>query len=197
MNKKLSVKDLINVGLFTVLIFIFTFIGGMIGFIPVLMPIVPFVGGLLAGPVSMLFATKIKTRGMLFIEQMIIAILFVVMGHGPWMLLTAFIGGMLGEILLKKGGYHSIKHARLAFTVATLSGIGNWLPIFFARDKYIEQMLQMGYGQEYATKMMSVLPNWSLAPITLLGMLGTYLGCTLGIVILKKHFVKAGMTKEV
>ena len=197
MNKNLNVKDLINVGLFTVLIFIFIFIGGMIGFIPVLMPIVPFVGGLLAGPVSMLFATKIKTRGMLLIEQLIIAILFVVMGHGPGMLLTALAGGMLGEILLKKGSYCSVKHARLAFTVAALSGIGNWLPIFFARDKYIDQMLQMGYGQVYAAKMMSVLPNWSLAPITLLGMLGTYLGCTIGITILKKHFVKAGMTKEV
>lgn len=197
MNKKLSVKNLINVGLFTVLIFIFTFIGGMIGFIPVLMPIVPFVGGLLAGPVSMLFATKIKTRGMLFIEQLIIAAFFVATGHGPWMLLTAFVGGMLGELILKKGSYCSVKYARLAFTVATLSGIGAWLPIFFARDKYIEQLIQMGYGQEYAAKMMSVLPNWSLAPIVLLGMLGTYLGCTIGVAILKKHFVKAGMIKGV
>ncbi|HCJ57250.1 MptD family putative ECF transporter S component [Lutispora sp.] len=197
MNKKLNVKDLINVGLFTVLIFIFTFIGGMIGFIPVLMPVVPFVGGLLAGPASMLFATKIKKRGMLFIEQMIIAIIFVVMGHGPWMLLTAVLGGILGELMLKKGNYNSVNHARTAFTIATISGLGNWLPIFFARDKYIEQMLQMGYGQDYATKMMSVLPNWSLIPITLLGMLGTYIGCTIGIAILKKHFVKAGMAKGV
>ncbi|MEG2418038.1 MAG: MptD family putative ECF transporter S component, partial [Eubacterium sp.] len=76
-------------------------------------------------------------------------------------------------------------------------GLGNWIPIFFAREKYIEQMLLMGYGQEYADKMMGVLPNWSLVPITLLGILGTYIGCTIGIAILKKHFVKAGMIKGV
>ncbi|MDM8311354.1 MULTISPECIES: MptD family putative ECF transporter S component [Clostridium] len=197
MNKKLNVKDLINIGLFTILIFIFTFIGGMIGFVPILMPIVPFITGLFAGPVSMLFSTKIKKPGMLFIEQMIIAIIFVVTGHGPWMLVTAVFGSIFGEIVLKKGGYSSTNHARLAFVVASLSGLGNWIPIFFAREKYIEQMLQMGYGQDYANKMMSVLPNWSLVPITIFGMLGVYIGCTIGISILKKHFVKAGMIKEV
>lgn len=197
MKNKLNVKDLINVGLFTVLIFIFTFIGGMIGFIPILMPLVPFVSGLLSGPINVLYATKIKKGGMLFIQQMIIAILFVVMGHGPWMIVTALVGGFLGEIILTKGRYRSVKHARLAFTAAALSGVGNWIPIFLARDKYIQHLVQAGYGQEYADKMMSVLPEWSLVPITLLGMIGTYLGCTIGIAILKKHFVKAGMTKEV
>lgn len=54
-----SIKDLINVGLITLLIFIFTFISGMIGFFPVTMPIVPFVGGLITGPVFMLYFTKI------------------------------------------------------------------------------------------------------------------------------------------
>ncbi|MDQ0149382.1 MptD family putative ECF transporter S component [Eubacterium multiforme] len=197
MNKeKLNVKDLINIGLFTVLIFAFTFVGGMIGFVPVLMPLVPFVSGVLSGPVSILFATKIKKAGMLFIEQMIIAVIFVVMGHGPWMLLTAAVGGVLGEFILKKGKYKSIKYARFAFVVATLSGLGNWLPIFFAREAYIKQMIDLGYGQEFADKMMSVLPNWSLLPIIISGMFGMYVGCTIGIKMLKKHFVKAGMVKE-
>lgn len=196
MDNKLNVKDLINVGLFTILIFIFMFIGGMIGFIPILMPIVPFVGGLLSGPVSMLFASKIKKPGMLFIEQIIIALIFVFMGHGPWMLATAIIGGLLGEIILKKGQYGSIKYARLAFVVASLSGLGNWLPIFLAREKYMERLIELGYGQDYADKMISVLPSWSLVPIILLGMLGVYIGCTIGIAMLKKHFIKAGMVKE-
>lgn len=40
---------------------------------------------------------------------------------------------------------------------------------------------------------MSVMPTWSFVPIVALGVLGAYLGCTLGIKILKKHFIKAGM----
>ncbi len=42
----LNVRDLVNVGLFSVLIFIATFPSGMIGFISVLMPVVPFVYGI-------------------------------------------------------------------------------------------------------------------------------------------------------
>ena len=144
----LNVRDLVNVGLFSVLIFIATFLSGMIGFI-------------------------------------------------PWVLLTAVIGGLLGEVVLRNGRYKSVKHARLAFSVQSIYGLGNWLPIYFARDAYIRQMLDMGYGEEYTQKMMSVLPNWTLPLIVILGMLGAYIGCTIGIRMLKKHFVKAGMAEEV
>ena len=173
----LNVRDLVNVGLFSVLIFIATFLSGMIGFIPVLMPVVPFV------------------YGMLFIQTIVVTLAFVATGHGPWVLLTAVIGGLLGEVVLRNGRYKSVKHARLAFSVQSIYGLGNWLPIYFARDAYIRQMLDMGYGEEYTQKMMSVLPNWTLPLIV--GMLGAYIGCTIGIRMLKKHFVKAGMAEEV
>lgn len=42
---------------------------------------------------------------------------------------------------------------------------------------------------------MSSVPNWMVIPCILLAMLGGFLGCTIGIVILKKHFEKAGMLK--
>ena len=172
----LNVRDLVNVGLFSVLIFIATFLSGMIGFIPVLMPVVPFVYGIVSGPVYMLYFTKIKKAGMLFIQTIVVTLAFVV--------------------VLRNGRYKSVKHARLAFSVQSIYGLGNWLPIYFARDAYIRQMLDMGYGEEYTQKMMSVLPNWTLPLIVILGMLGAYIGCTIGIRMLKKHFVKAGMAEE-
>ena len=72
MNKKLEVRDLINVGLFAVLGFIFMLIGSFTAMVPVLMPIVPLVQGILVGPSNMLFSTKIKKPGMLFIQTMLI-----------------------------------------------------------------------------------------------------------------------------
>lgn len=148
----LNVRDLVNVGLFSVLIFIATFLSGMIGFIPVLMPVVPFVYGIVSGPVYMLYFTKIKKAGMLFIQTIVVTLAFVATGHGPWVLLTAVIGGLLGEVVLRNGRYKSVKHARLAFSVQSIYGLGNWLPIYFARDAYIRQMLDMGYGEEYTQK---------------------------------------------
>ena len=51
----LNVRDLVNVGLFSVLIFIATFLSGMIGFIPVLMPVVPFVWDCVRAGIHALF----------------------------------------------------------------------------------------------------------------------------------------------
>ena len=74
----LNVRDLVNVGLFSVLIFIATFLSGMIGFIPVLMPVVPFVYGIVSGPVYMLYFTKIKKAGMLFIQTIVVTLAWTV-----------------------------------------------------------------------------------------------------------------------
>lgn len=196
-TEKLNVRDLVNAGLFSVLIFITTFLSGMIGFVPILMPVVPLVYGIVSGPVYMLYSTKIKKAGMIFIQTIVITLAFVATGHGPWVLLTAVAAGLLGEAVLRKGRYKSVKYARLAYTVQSIYGLGNWLPIYFARDAYIRQMLDMGYGEEYTQEMMSVLPNWTLPILVILAMLGAYIGCTIGIKMLKKHFVKAGMAEEV
>ncbi|WP_264473668.1 MptD family putative ECF transporter S component, partial [Enterocloster bolteae] len=76
----------------------------------------------------MLYFTKIKTAGMLFIQTIVVTLAFVATGHGPWVLLTAVIGGLLGEVVLRNGRYKSVKHARLAFSVQSIYGLGNWLP---------------------------------------------------------------------
>lgn len=56
---KLNVRDLVNAGAFSLLTVMAIWVGGMIGFIPVAMPFVPFACGLLSGPVFMLYSTKI------------------------------------------------------------------------------------------------------------------------------------------
>lgn len=195
-SNNLDIRDLVNIGLFSILIFITTFLSGMIGFIPSLMPIVPLINGIIVGPLYMLFSTKIKKPWMLFIQTIIITLVFVATGHGPWVILTAIFSGLLGELILRNGKYGSIKTARYAFTIQSLYGVGNWLPIFFARNAYIKQLTEMGYSEEFIYKMMSVLPNWSLVFIIISGMVGTYIGCSIGILMLRKHFIKAGMAED-
>lgn len=57
----------------------------------------------------------------------------------------------------------------------------------------MQKLIDMGYGADYAEKLFSVMPMWSFVPVVLGGCLGAYLGCTIGIKFLKKHFKKAGM----
>lgn len=194
--EKFNVRDLINVGLFTVLVMAFIFIGSMVGFIPVLMPFIGFCVGILSGPIYMLYATKINKPGMIVSQQILLGFIYALAGHGFWTIFTNAIGGIIGEVIFKRNNYKSVKDARLAFSFCNLGVIGNFLPIFFTRDAYLKGLIDSGYGAEFTEVMNRVLPNWSLIPIAILCMLGGYIGCTLGMKMLKKHFIKAGMVDE-
>lgn len=194
-SKSLNVKDLINVGLFSVLIFVFTFLAGMIGMIPGTMVIMPCVIGIVTGPIYMLYSTKIRKPFMIFIQQMILALVFVATGHGIWIVITLAITAIIAELIIKKGNYISLNRARLAFSITPLGFIGNFIPIFLNRDKVFAKIAAR-QGAEAAKRFSDNIPNWIAAPSILLAMVGGFVGCTIGIYLLKKHFVKAGMIKD-
>ncbi len=73
-------RDLINVGIFSVLLFVVSFAVGMLGLIPVLMPVMPFLIGLVGGPVFMLYSTKINKTGMFMITCIVFCIVFGITG---------------------------------------------------------------------------------------------------------------------
>lgn len=191
--KRFEIRDLVNAGVFSLLTVMATWCGGMIGFIPVLMPLVPFACGLVSGPVFMLYSTKINKFGMIFIMGIIFGLVFSMSGHGLIVLPAIIVLSLICEMILKKGGYKSVKTARLTYTVFMIFAAANLIPIYFARDAFVQSLIDQNYGAEYAEKLLSVMPTWSFIPVVLLGMLGGYIGCTIGIKILNKHFKKAGM----
>ena len=193
MNNKLAIKDLVNVGLFSVLNVIFTFVGGMIGLIPVLMPAVPFVAACLAGPVNMLYTTRIRKRGMVFLQCVLMGLVFMGTGHGPWIVGTFIVVGAIGEEILKKGGYRSMKHARWCYSVIGIGTFGNFIPIMIARDAYLNDMVRQGMSKAYVEGFSKAMPQTIFVPSALMGAVGGYIGCTIGMHMLRKHFEKAGM----
>ncbi|QIM47131.1 MptD family putative ECF transporter S component [Streptococcus ruminicola] len=188
-----TVKDLINAGLFSLLVFIAIFASGMFGLIPIFMPFIPFLCGLFAGPVFMLYSTKIHRFGMVLIMGVIIGLVFTVTGHGIYILPGMTLLSLVAEYILKKGGYASVNHTKLAFNVYCLSFGFNMIPIYVSRAAYVQRLVEEGYGQAYADKMMSILPYWSFFPVLALGAVGGYLGATIGVKMLKKHFQKLEM----
>ena len=49
--------------------------------------------------------------------------------------------------------------------------------------------------QEFIDKMLSVMPNWIIVVMAIVGIIGAYIGCSIGMAFLKKHFKKTGMEK--
>lgn len=194
-NKILNVKDLINVGLFSVLILVFTFVCGFVGYFPVTMPFLPFIIGVVTGPVYMLYSTKITKPGMIIIQQFVLGLVFLATGHGIFVIGTLMICAIIAEFVIRKDNYTNLNAKRIAFSITPMGVIGNFVPLLISRDK-VYQRLVMHHGVEFANKFMSVVTYKIMIPSILLAAVGGFIGCTIGIHLLKKHFVKAGMLKE-
>ncbi|MFQ9798912.1 MAG: MptD family putative ECF transporter S component [Clostridia bacterium] len=72
MTNRLTVKDLINVGVFTALYIVIFFVSSFIGYVPVFMVLLPVICAVVVGIPFMLFLSKTHTFGMVTIMSMIL-----------------------------------------------------------------------------------------------------------------------------
>lgn len=193
MEKKFEVKDLITVGVFTALYFVVVFIVACLGFIPILMVLMPLIAPIFAGIPLMLYFSKIKHFGMLTISGIIIAILMFVTGH-PYPIFIFCIGASLvSELVLKAGNYQNVKSCVAASSTFSCWLLGMVIAFFFGfREEYFAGLVD-GYGQEYVDKMMGYTPTWVFFAMIAMCIVGGLIGGLLGAKVLKKHFRKAGM----
>ena len=80
-QKGLTVKDLVNTGIFTAIFFVFTMIGGMFFAVnPVLTFYMPLGSALLCGPIYLLMVAKVHKRWSITILGIIIGIIWFATG---------------------------------------------------------------------------------------------------------------------
>ena len=188
---KLKGRDLINVGIYGAIYFVILFAVAMLGMIPIFLPLLSVLVPILGGIPFMLFLTKVKKPGMIFIFAMIMGILMLLTGMGPWPLLTCAIAGLLSELCFKSGTYKSAKKAVLSYGLFSMWIFGNYLPLFTDYEGYFAQ--RADYGQAYIDAVQKLMPLW-MAPVLLLAcFVCGLLGGLLGRALLKKHFEKAGL----
>lgn len=184
-------RDLINIGIFTAIYFVIMMAVAMLGLIPVFLPLLSVIVPILGGIPFMLFLTKVRKSGMVFIMAMIMGIMMLLTGMGPWPLLTCAAAGILSELVLKSGNYKSVKKSILAYGVFSMWIWGNYLPLFTDYEGYFAQ--RESYGQAYIDAVQRLMPIW-MAPVLLAAcFVCGIIGGNLGRALLKKHFEKAGI----
>ena len=93
---------------------------------------------------------------------------------------------------MKSGEYRSAKKTLLGYGVFSLWMVGTYIPMYFMVEQSRADFAA-GFGEEYADKVMSVMPTWSLILMVAGIFVFAILGGLLGKAVLKKHFVKAGI----
>ena len=190
---KLNAKDLINVGIFSVIYFIMFMIAAMLGFAPILVVALPAIAGILGGIPFMLFVAKVGKFGAVTIMGLLSGLLCFLMGQSWLCIIFGLVFGFLGDIIMKKADYKKFVSNLIGYVVFSLWSIGSMLPMWIFRDTYFAQSLERGATNEYIQAVMD-LTSWPMLPvIIIIGIVGAILGGLLGKVTLKKHFTKAGI----
>ena len=89
-TKKLTGKDLINVGIYTAMTLVIFFVVGLLTALPVVYPFLFIIWPIVCGIPMMLYYTKIQKFGMLTITGIIGGIFFYLIGYG-WIGLLGFV----------------------------------------------------------------------------------------------------------
>mgnify|MGYP004617023049 CR=1 FL=1 len=193
MKEKIQAKDLINIGLFTVLYFVLgCCVAIPIGFVPIFLPVLGSLWTLITGIPFMLFAVRAKKFGMVTIMAILSGLLMGLTGMGFWGILTGAVFGLLGDLVMKSGEYKSAKKTILGYGVFSLWMVGTYIPMYFMVEQSRADFAA-GFGEEYADKVMSVMPMWSIVLVAAGIFVFALLGGLIGKAILKKHFAKAGI----
>lgn len=91
---KLNGHDLMNIGIFGAIYFVILFVVAMLGIIPIFLPLLSVFVPIIGGIPFMLFLTKVKKPGMIFIMAIIMGLLMLLTGMGIWPLITSTIASL-------------------------------------------------------------------------------------------------------
>lgn len=192
MSERLNVKDLITVGIFSVIMIVLIFMFGMLGFIPIVMIMLPIISALVSGIPYMLFLTRVSKFGMVTLMGLILGIVMFLSGH-TWIPIVVFtLCALIADCILKMGNYSSVKHAIISHGFFILGIMGNMLPFFILRDSFAESM-RASMGNDYVNFVLPFLQTDFLIILIVLTFVCGLISAYVGKLLLKKHFERAGI----
>ena len=190
---KLSVKDLINVGLFSVIYFIMFTISGILGYIPICVVILPLIAGILGGIPFVLFTIKEQKFGAVTLMGVIAGLFTFLVGQTWLSVVFGLVFGLLADLIMRSGQYKSWTKNMLGYSVFTLWTVGTMLPMWIMRETFFAGYRENGGTDAYINVVMKLTPNYMILVVIVLALVGGMLGACLGRSVLKKHFEKAGI----
>lgn len=192
MSEILNVKDLITVGIFSVIMVVLIFLFGMLGYIPILMLALPIIAALICGVPYMLFLTRVTKFGMVTLLGLVLGIVMFLSGH-TWVPIVIFtLFAFVADCILKMGDYSSVKNSIISYGCFIVGIMGNMLPFFVLRDYFIGS-IRNSMGNDYVNVIAPFLNYEVFIILVILTFIFGLISAYLGKIVLKKHFERAGI----
>lgn len=195
-NKKIQIKDLISVGIYTVLYFVVVAISALItvfilpGYSYVFIPVI---SALFAGTIFMLMVAKVPRFGSITIMGSIMGLFFLLMGRFPGALLISILFALLADGIALFVKYKSKIGLLISYIVFSYSLIGPVLPMFIFPSLYIEQLLEQRRDAAYIEGAFANISINTFMVLIFAILIAAIIGGIFGQRMMKKHFEKAGI----
>lgn len=191
---RFSARDLLNVAIFAVIYFVIVFAISMLGIVsPLVMLLTLPLSAIAAGIPYMLFLTRVRHAGLAALFGIVLALLFLMMGH-PWQSTIVTIAlALVAELVLAAGKYRSKWAAIWAYVVFSAWFVGPWIPFFLDREEYLRGRGTEAMGEAYMRDFAQVVTVPAVLIMVAATLVCGLVGALLGTALLRKHFRRAGL----
>ena len=195
-NKNLQIKDLITLGLYTILLILVMAVG--IGISTLLTSLIfggkvyfatytSITSAFVCGSVYSLIFNKINKNMAIFIMIAIIGVFLAISGHSVVGGVVMIASAVLAEIAFRYGNEY------LSYLFFNLGTIGIILPMFFMKEAYVKHLQNRNYSEEKINLVMSTTDLKTFVFIVIFTIIFSIIGTYLGRKLYFKNFNKAGL----
>lgn len=198
MNKtnKLTVPDLISIGVFTALYFVlvtiatFASVAIFPGFNNVVLPAFC---ALISGCVYTLLVVKLQKFGGISVMGIVMGLFFMISGHFIISFAANIVMGIVADCVAKVGKYKSKKWIMLSYVLFSYGLFGPVIPMWFMKDAYVANLVARGKDAVYIAELFANINMVTFVLAVVATLICALVGGWFGMKMIKKHFVKAGI----
>ena len=198
MNKtnKLTVPDLISIGVFTALYFVlvtiatFASVAIFPGFNNVVLPAFC---ALISGCVYTLLVVKLQKFGGISVMGIVMGLFFMISGHFIISFAANIVMGIVADCVAKVGKYKSKKWIILSYVPFSYGLFGPVIPMWFMKDAYVANLVARGKDAVYIAELFANINMVTFVLAVVATLICALVGGWFGMKMIKKHFVKAGI----
>ena len=193
-STRLGTRDLITLGVYSVLYVVVMFIAGMpFAFSPVLTYALPVSAAFFCAPVYLLLVAKVPKRGAVAILGAVVGLVLFVTGmFWLWAIAALVLGVAAGEIAAL-GRFRSPGLNTVSYVVLALAPLASYVMVWINQQSYRAYLVGKGTDDSYMNTMIAAANQWLLVAIVVGTLLAAWLGTLLGRRMLARHFTRAGI----
>jgi energy-coupling factor transport system substrate-specific component len=194
-RQRLRAKDLITIGIFTLLFLVVVTVFAMLfTTIPMLMPFISCADALFGGVIFLYLATKVRTFGAITLMSSLIGLVLCLAGHFWPCILFGMVFGLLADFLCSRGEYKSFGWNTAGYAAMILGlALDGYSPMLFFEESFRQSRLDMGMSTEVIDSLLAAIHGPLLIAAFAGAVACSVIGALIGRLLLKKHFEKAGI----